>query len=108
MPFPPDVCDPIPPEHKAGPPPNCEIHLDLACDAGDCPEGRITVEVVEVSSGAVVAQGPVNCTGDCVRHVFAMTKARPEQATRLLARFRCGAAQHDTPLGVLWIKCRKG
>jgi hypothetical protein len=105
MPFPPDVCDPIPPEHKAGPPPNCEIRLDLVCDAGDCPEGQITVELIEATTQKVLAKGPVNCTGDCVRHVFPMTESRPEQATKLVARFRCGARQHETPLGVLLVKC---
>lgn len=108
MAFPPDVCDPIPPEHTKGPPPDCEIHLDLICAAGDCTEGDITVELIESTTGTVLAKGPVRCTGDCEQHTFAITKKRPEQATKILARFHCGEEQHDTPLGVLWIKCEKG
>ena len=104
MPFPPDVCEPIPPEHKVGPPPNGEIHLDLLCDAGDCPEGQITVELIETASKKVLAAGPVNCTGGQVRHVFPMTESRPQQVTRMMARFSCGTQTKDTPLGVLWIK----
>lgn len=87
--------------------PNCLIKLRLLCLDGDCPDGDMTVHVIEMDSNAVLAEGDVRCRGDWTLHSLPMRERRSLAATRVRVRFRCGGASEDDPETRIWCKCEE-
>ena len=87
--------------------PNCQIRVFFDCAPTFCTAGEMMAEIIEASSGDVLARGPVSCNGVPTIHRYQLLAPSPLRAIIAQTRFTCGEDQdkQDGDTDRIWIRC---